>query len=215
MAQSGWKTLLPIALLVIAGSARAQITTYYLHRENSTVVSSNMQLKTVGPDAASLTLQSVELRNQPAGEYVIKAFETQANVPNIAARSPPPSFLFRMYLNNKTADAGVMQGLVKVYKNNTSGNLICNTTSSSLTTIRVFILFCVQLLQPSRLLHPIDFFCGSESISRPPGSTCKAELSIETMGFARHCYAVDAYTKHRKSFTHNRFDWYAGHGHRN
>ena len=29
-----------------------------------------------------------------------------------------------------------MQGLVKVYKNNTSGNLICNTTSSSLTTIR-------------------------------------------------------------------------------
>ena len=102
MAQSGWKTLFRLLCFRIAGSARAQITTYYLHRENSTVVSSNMQLKTVGPDAASLTLQSVELRNQPAGEYVIKAFETQANVPNIGGTIPASSsFLFRMYLKIK------------------------------------------------------------------------------------------------------------------
>jgi hypothetical protein len=85
MAQSGWKAVLPIALLlVVAGPIQAQITTYYLHREASTVNNSNMQLKSAGPDASSLTLQTAELRNQPAGEYVIKSFETQANVPNIA-----------------------------------------------------------------------------------------------------------------------------------
>ena len=109
MAQSGWKTVLPIALLlIIAGAAEAQVSTYYLHRETSTVNTSNMQLKTASPDAASLTLQSIELRNQPAGEYVIKTFETQANVPNIAGVIPAGStLLFRIYFD-KTADAGAM-----------------------------------------------------------------------------------------------------------
>jgi len=142
MAQSGWKSLLPIALLlVVAGPIQAQVTTYYLHRENSTVVSSNMQLKTAGPDASTLTLQTIELRNQPAGEYVIKSFETQANVPNIAGVIPAgSSFLFRMYMD-KTADAGAMQALVKVYKNNTSGALVCNAPGPSLSTTRFLFTF--------------------------------------------------------------------------
>ena len=67
MAHSGWRALSFCALLLmIAGPTQAQITTYYLHRENSTVVSTNMQPKTAGPDASSLTLQSANLKKRGA-----------------------------------------------------------------------------------------------------------------------------------------------------
>ena len=183
MAQSGWKFLLPIALLlVVAGSTRAQVTTYYLHRENSAVVSSNMQLKTVGPDAAALTLQTVELRNQPAGEYVIKSFETQANVPNIAGVIPAgSSFLFRMYMD-KTADAGQMQTLVKVYKNNTSGSLICNAFGPGITTSRSLHTFLFTTSADVTFTATDRFFMWvGVNLTTGPGSTrVKGELSIET-----------------------------------
>ena len=183
MAQSGWKSLLPIALLlVVAGPIQAQVTTYYLHRENSTVVSSNMQLKTAGPDASTLTLQTIELRNQPAGEYVIKSFETQANVPNIAGVIPAgSSFLFRMYMD-KTADAGAMQALVKVYKNNTSGALVCNAPGPSLSTTRF--LFTFLCTTPSAVTFTASdrfFVWVGVNLSTGPGSTrVKGELAIET-----------------------------------
>ena len=70
MAQSGCKAVFVLALLVVAaGPTHAQIASYSLHKENSTVVSTNMKLLTAGPDASALTLQTIELRNQPAGEY--------------------------------------------------------------------------------------------------------------------------------------------------
>jgi hypothetical protein len=140
MAQSGWKAIFLLALLlIVAGPTQAQITTYYLHRESSTVVTTNMQLKTVTPDATALTLQTVELKSQPAGEYVIKTFETQANVPNVAGVIPAgASFLLRLYMD-KTADAGAMNTLVKVSKNTATGTSICNGTGFALTTTRVYL----------------------------------------------------------------------------
>src|SRR5262245_59602537 len=181
MAQSGWKALLPIALLlVVAGATQAQVTTYYLHRENSTVVSTNMQLKTATPDAASLVLQSAELKSQPAGEYVIKSFETQANVPNIAGVIPAgSSFLFRMYMD-KTADAGAMQALVKVYKNNTSGSLVCNAPGPSLSTSRFLFTFLWTTSAPVTFAAS-DRFVVWVGVNLTTVSTTKvkAELAIE------------------------------------
>ena len=137
MAQSGCKAVLFLALLLmVVGPAQAQIATYYLHRENSTVVSTNMQLKTAGPDASSLILQTVNLKNLASGEYVIKSFETQANVPNIDGVIPSnSSFIFKLYMD-KTADSGAMAPFVKVYKNSASGTPICNASGFSLSPIR-------------------------------------------------------------------------------
>src|SRR5258705_6973602 len=138
MAQSGWKVIFLLGLLLtVTGSTHAQIATYYLHRENSTVVSSNMQLRTVGPDAATNTLQTGELKSQPPGEYPIKSFETQASVPNIAGVIPAGStFIFRLYMN-KTDTFGVIYPLAKLYKNSATGTSICNATAPvALTTTR-------------------------------------------------------------------------------
>ena len=182
MAQSRWKTVLPIALLlIVAGPIQAQITTYYLHRENSTVVSTNMQLKTTGTDASSLVLQTVELKSQPAGEYVIKSFETQANVPNIAGVIPAgSSFLFRMYMD-KTADAGAMQALVKVYKNNTSGSLVCNAPGPSLSTSRFLFTFLCTTSAPVTFAASDRFFVWvGVNVTTGAGNTrVKGELAIE------------------------------------
>lgn len=182
MAQSGWKALLPITLLLLlAGPARAQITTYYLHRENSAVVSSNMQLKTANPDAASLTLQTAELRNQPVGEYVIKSFETQANVPNVAGSIPAgSSFLVRFYMN-KTAEAGSMQTLVKVYKNSTAGTLVCTGFGPAISTGRVLHTFsCTPQAAVTFTATDRFFVWVGVNLTAGPGSTrVKAELSVE------------------------------------
>jgi YD repeat-containing protein len=183
MAQSGWKALLPIALLlVVAVATQAQVTTYYLHRENSTVVSTNMQLKTATPDASSLVLQSAELKSQPAGEYVIKSFETQANIPNIAGTIPAGStFLLRIYMD-KTADAGAMQALVKISKNSTAGTSICNATGPALSTSRFLFTFQCSTSAAVTFTASDRFFAWvGVSLTTGPGNTrVKAELAVES-----------------------------------
>ena len=179
MAQSGWRVVFLLALLLmVAGPTQAQVATYYLHRENSTVVSSNMQLKTAGPDASTLTLQTVELRNQPPGEYPIKTFETQANVPNIAGVIPAgSSFLLRLYMN-KTADAGSMNPLAKIYKNSASGTSICTGSGFALTTTRGLHTFtCVASSAVTFSATDRFFVWIGVNLTAGPGSTrVKAEL---------------------------------------
>src|SRR6185503_3593246 len=183
MAYPGWKALFVFALLLVAaGPTQAQIATYYLHRENSTVVSTNMQLKTAGPDMSALTLQTVNLKNLAAGEYVIKTFETHANVPNMAGVIPSnASFIFKLYMN-KTADSGVMVPYVKVYKNSATGSPICSNTG-------------IFTLSPIRSLHTIACSTSSATtfsatdrfflwvgvlLSSAPTVNAKGELTIET-----------------------------------
>src|SRR5215216_860093 len=177
MAQSGGKAVLfLVLLLMVVGPAQAQIATYYLHRENSTVVSTNMQLKTAAPDASSLTLQTVNLKSLSSGEYVIKSFETQANVPNIDGVIPSnSSFIFKLYMN-KTADSGAMVPFVKVYKNSTSGTPVCNGSGFfNLSPLRS--LHTIQCSTSSAItFSPTDrYLCGSECFSlQPLQSTRKA-----------------------------------------
>ncbi len=182
MAQSGWKAVLFLALLLmVAGPTQAQVTTYYLHRENSAVVSSNMQLKTIGPDASSLTLQTLNLKNQPAGEYAIKSFETQTNVPNIAGVIPAgSSFIFRLYMN-KTADSGAMTPLAKLYKNSTSGTPICNATGFNITTTRGLHTITCSTSSAITFSATDRFFVWvGVLLTAAPTVNTKADLSIET-----------------------------------
>ena len=187
MAHSGWRALSFCALLLmIAGPTQAQITTYYLHRENSTVVSTNMQLKTAGPDASSLTLQSANLKNVAPGEYPIKSFETQANVPNVAGVIPAgSSFLLRLYMD-KTADSGAMNTLVKVYKNSTAGTLMCTGSGFALTTTRGLHTFlCVVSSNVTFTATDRYFVSIGVNVTTAPTVNNKAELSIEQIWDSR------------------------------
>lgn len=183
MSRSGWKAVFVFALLLVAaGPTQAQIATYYLHRENSTVVSTNMQLKTASPDASSLTLQTVNLRNVSPGEYAIKSFETQANVPNIAGVIPAgSSFLLRLYMN-KTADSGSINLLAKIYKNSTSGTSICNASGVALTTTRSLHTFLCSASSDVTFTATDRFFVwvGVTVSTAPTVNNTKGELTIET-----------------------------------
>src|SRR5215216_3651294 len=76
--------------LLLTAAAQAQTATYRLHRETSTTANL-FQLKTANPDAASLAIQTVNLKNVATGEYIIKAFDTQAGVPNASGVIPAGS----------------------------------------------------------------------------------------------------------------------------
>ena len=183
MAQSGWRVVFLLALLLmVPGPTQAQITTYYLHRETSTVVTSNMQLKTVGPDASSLTLQTVNLKNVALGEYPIKSFETQTNVPNINGVIPANStVIFKLYMN-KTADSGVIYPLAKLYKNSAMGTSICNAIAPfPLSPIRsLHTLVCATSSAITFSATDRFFVTVSANVATAPTVNAKGELTFET-----------------------------------
>src|SRR5438874_1407504 len=75
-------------LLLLAGTSVAQTATYHLHKEASST-DGQLQLKTAGPDASSLTLLSGPIT--VPGDYTVAAFDTQAGVPNAAGFIPANS----------------------------------------------------------------------------------------------------------------------------
>src|SRR5258705_11796201 len=119
--------------LSFATDVGAQTATYRLHREASSTATL-FQLKTANPDAAILAVQSVNLKNVAVGEYIVKAFDTQAGVPNssgvIVAGS---SFTFSVWMV-KTATAGTMFPRVKLNLNSAAGTSICVVTGATALT---------------------------------------------------------------------------------
>src|SRR5215207_11673402 len=104
MARTGLKLLSLLTLfLALSAAARAQTATYRLHREAS-ATSGLFQLKTAAPDAASLATQSANLRNVAAGDYLVKAFDTQAGVPGASGSIPAGSAVtFSLWMRKSTA----------------------------------------------------------------------------------------------------------------
>ncbi|MGI8838889.1 MAG: beta strand repeat-containing protein, partial [Pyrinomonadaceae bacterium] len=122
-----------LSSLAFAVAIQAQTATYRLHREASTTTNL-FQLKTANPDAAILAVQSANLKNVATGEYIIKAFDTQAGVPNasgvIVAGS---SVTFTLWMA-KTATAGTMLPRVKLNLNSATGSSICVVTGATALT---------------------------------------------------------------------------------
>ena len=120
--------------LWIAAAAYGQNATYRLHREASTTAN-QFQLKTANPDAAILAIQSANLKSVATGEYIIKAFDTQAGVPNAAGVITAGSTVtFNLWML-KTASAGTMFPRVKLNLNSAAGaSIITVTGTTALTT---------------------------------------------------------------------------------
>jgi len=94
-------------VLVLATQVQAQTATYHLHNEASSTPG-NYQLKTTGPDTATVAVQSADLKNAATGEYFIRTFDTQAGVPNAAGTIPSGSTVTFTLWMKKTANQGTM-----------------------------------------------------------------------------------------------------------
>ncbi len=120
--------------LTLTIAVQAQTATYRLHREASSTANL-FQLKTANPDAAILGVQSANLKSVATGEYIIKAFDTQAGVPNASGVIPAGSAVTFTLWMAKTATAGTMLPRVKLNVNSATGTSICVVTGTTpLTT---------------------------------------------------------------------------------
>lgn len=127
------KAVLGIAFLTstsLATPAFGQTTTYHLHKETSAVTYSFRQLKTTGPDAASVAQQTNDLKNL-TGQWPIGYFETQTNVPNLVGTIPSGSTItFTVYMK-KTANFGTIYPRVRAWVGGANGALLCEATGST------------------------------------------------------------------------------------
>src|SRR5216684_760907 len=115
--------------LSFAVTAHAQTATYHLHGDANL-----FQLKTADPDAASLAVQSANLKNQPVGEYLIKAFDIPSGVPNASGTIPAGSTItFTLWLR-KTSISGTMFRRAKLNLNSAAGTLLGTSTSGTALT---------------------------------------------------------------------------------
>lgn len=131
-----------IVLFSFSDRLWAQNMIYHLHKENSST-SGMLQLKTGGPDASRTNL-TASLRNKAPGEYLIKAFDTQAGVPNLAgAVAAGSTATFTLWMR-KTANNGTMFPRAKLMLNSVTGTVLCTATGTTAltTTLRKYTLSC-------------------------------------------------------------------------
>jgi Carboxypeptidase regulatory-like domain/IPT/TIG domain len=113
--------------------AQSQSATYHLHNEAS---GTRLQLKTANPDAASVSIQSTNLKNSANGEYLIREFDTLSGVPNVSGIISSGATVSVDVWMKKTASAGTMFPRVKINLNSSGGaslGVITGTTQLSTT----------------------------------------------------------------------------------
>jgi RHS Repeat./IPT/TIG domain. len=156
---------------------------YRLHREASSTTGL-LQLRSIVPDAASLALQTVDLKSTSGGQFLIKEFDTQATIPNLAGVIPRGvTVSFTLYMR-ATAAFGTLQPRARVRLNNASGALLCEATGASglTTTIAPYVLSCttggqVAVTNTDRIYVWVGVNVPTTGL--PGNHTVKGELDIE------------------------------------
>ncbi len=121
------------ALTTPAAELRAATQTYHLHQEASSTAGL-FQLKTAGPDTADLQIQSANLYNQPAGDYLVNAFDTQAGIPNAGGIIPAGSTVTFTLWMSRQGSQGTAFPRAKLYLNSAAGTLLCSATGAAALT---------------------------------------------------------------------------------
>jgi YD repeat-containing protein len=131
MVRRAWPVLTLLYLIGTAATARGQTTPYYLHKELDAnyFFSGSLQLKTTGPDVASVAHQTADLKNF-TGERTIDTFETQGSVPNLAGTIPSGSTITFTVFMKKTANYAVIYPRVGA-RINSGGTLLCSATGGT------------------------------------------------------------------------------------
>jgi hypothetical protein len=161
---SGYQTLSQTGVVVNAGATTtlnvslvATTATYHIHNEASTT-SGLLQLKPAGPDVAAVALTTAELNGQPVSEQIIKAFDTQAGVPNLSGLIPNGSTITINLWMRKTASLGTMFPRAKLYLNNSSGTLLCNVTGATALTTTLTKYTLTGTTSSNTIVSPTDRF---------------------------------------------------------
>jgi hypothetical protein len=139
-----------------------------------------LQLKTTS-DTVVTNIQSADMINQPSGDYLIQAFDTQAGIPNSSAVwQSGLSTTITVYMNQVAGTTGTLFPKVALFLNSSSGTPICSATGASAltTTQTLYTLSCSPATNVA--LSPSDRFylwVGVSSTSTAASSE-KAQLAV-------------------------------------
>ena len=175
---SWWTCVFAIAALPAV--AYGQSATYHLHKEASKTAGL-LQLKTAAPDAAAAAM-ATDLKKQPVNEYLIKAFDTPAGVPNAGGIVPAGSVVSFSLWMRKTSTAGVMYPRARLKLNSATGSAVCTATGDTALTTRVasYTLTCTTTANIAMSASDRFYLWAGVNLTAAPGnSSLKAELNIE------------------------------------
>jgi hypothetical protein len=181
MARIGCKVLFTLALMsALAVCARAQTATYRLHKESSTTTGL-FQLKTANPDGTSLAIQSANLKGAAAGEYLVKAFDTQSGVPNAAGTIPAGSTITFSVWMRKTTTGGTLFPRAKLRLNSATGLLVGTATgATALTSTLAKYTFTASTTANVTMTAADRFYVWvGVNLTAAPTTNTTAELDIE------------------------------------
>lgn len=179
-------------VLAVIGSvqnARAQTTTYHLHKEAS-VINSAKQLKTAGPDVTGAALQSGNLKGSTSNfEVILGQFETQTAVPAAGGFIPAGSVVtYNVWMKKSSAD-GVYHPTATLFLNFYTGSnpALCSAgqgpggTLPKLTTTLVKYTFSCSMTQTLAMTTSDRFFLDVGAwVDTSPGShNSVVELDVE------------------------------------
>jgi YD repeat-containing protein len=159
---------------------QGQSATYHLHKESSTT-SGLFQLKTAGPDGTSLAITSANLKNVAAGEYLIKAFDTQSGDPIASGTIPAGSNItFALWLR-KTTTGGTMFPRAKLQLNSAAGTLLGTATgATALTNTLAKYTFSVTTSSNIVMTASDRFYIWvGVNVTAAPTTNTNAELDVE------------------------------------
>jgi YD repeat-containing protein len=168
---------------VPAPATVTETLTVYLHKEASTTTG-RLQLKLTPGDAAVFAVQSADLKGLPVNaDYLIKEFDTQANVPNVAGVIPintPIKFTLWM---KKTTNFGEFYPKVKLTLLNGTPVCECHGATSLnnqiTTTLYDWIVTC-NTTSELTLTASDRFYVWVGVYAYPPATdTVRVELDIE------------------------------------
>lgn len=131
------------AVLTAPAPAAAQTTTYHLHNEvSSTPIA--LQLKTTGPDVATVAIQSGDLKGHGAEDASFRTFMTEPGVPNLAGVVPSGSVIAFRFFMRKTSNYGTVFPRAQLSLNWTPTATFCTVNGSTVltTTLQPFTFTC-------------------------------------------------------------------------
>lgn len=181
MTRIGCKVLFTLTLMsALAVCARAQTATYRLHKESSTTTGL-FQLKTANPDGTSLAIQSANLKSVAAGEYLVKAFDTQSGVPNAAGTIPAGSTITFSVWMRKTTTGGTLFPRAKLRLNSATGLLVGTATgATALTSTLAKYTFTTTTTANVTMTATDRFYVWvGVNLTAAPTTNTTAELDIE------------------------------------
>ncbi len=166
---------------ICSPQAFAQTVTYHLHEESSST-GGLAQLAVSGPDAATASLQSADLKGAPAGEYLIQAFDSQLGDPGASGTIASGTTInFTLYMR-KTSSLGTMTPRAKLLLNSAVGTQFCTATgATALTTTVTKISLSCKTSATTTIASSDRFYLwvGVNLTAISSSNTFKVELDIE------------------------------------